>query len=140
MADDDAKVTTFQIAGFGYVAIGYVLGAAAGVITFGGAYLLQRELTMAKRFASTFFLIFSLLTFVPEVVAQQTEKEKEWAEQYVALRHDAELGNAWAQGHHPIPFSDKQEIQKPLAAPKYSVNRRLWKISNEGSPIVRFSR
>ncbi len=36
---DDAKVTTFQIAGFGYVAIGYVLGAVAGVITFIGAYI-----------------------------------------------------------------------------------------------------
>ncbi len=39
MAVDDAKVTTFQFAGFGYVAIGYVLGAVAGVITFVGAYI-----------------------------------------------------------------------------------------------------
>jgi hypothetical protein len=36
---DDAKVTTFQFAGFGYIAIGYVLGAVAGVITFVGAYI-----------------------------------------------------------------------------------------------------
>jgi hypothetical protein len=36
---DDAKVTTFQFAAFGYVAIGYVLGAVAGVITFIGAYI-----------------------------------------------------------------------------------------------------
>jgi hypothetical protein len=36
---DDAKVTTFQFAGFSYIAIGYVLGAAAGVITFVGAYI-----------------------------------------------------------------------------------------------------
>ena len=54
---------------------------------------------MAKRFASNVFLLLSLLIFVPEVVAQQAEREKkEWAEQYVTLRHDAELGNAWAQG------------------------------------------
>ena len=36
---DDAKVTTFQFAGFSYIAIGYVLGAVAGVITFVGAYI-----------------------------------------------------------------------------------------------------
>ena len=36
---DDAKVTTFKFAGFGYVAIGYVLGAVAGVITLVGAYI-----------------------------------------------------------------------------------------------------
>jgi hypothetical protein len=36
---DDAKVTTLQSAGFGYVAIGYILGAVAGVITFVCAYV-----------------------------------------------------------------------------------------------------
>jgi hypothetical protein len=36
---DDMKITTTKVAGFGYVAIGYVLGAVAGVITFIGAYI-----------------------------------------------------------------------------------------------------
>jgi hypothetical protein len=36
---DDAKVTTTKVAGLGYIAIGYVLGAVAGVVTFVGAYI-----------------------------------------------------------------------------------------------------
>jgi len=36
---DDMKITTTKVAGFGYVAIGYVLGTVAGVIAFIGAYI-----------------------------------------------------------------------------------------------------
>jgi TPR repeat protein len=95
---------------------------------------------MAKRFASTFFLIFSLLTFVPEVVAQQTDKKKkEWAEQYVALRHDAELGNAWAQGQLGYAYwldndyeNAFQWFQKAAAQGEASAQFRLGTMYEEG--------
>ena len=54
---------------------------------------------MANWFASRLFLLFLLFSLTDNAMAQDKERQaKEWAEQYVVLRHDAERGDVWAQG------------------------------------------